>query len=230
MQTFPGYVEERDSENSENRGRDHAAEDRPNAARDMLNYEKAQTHLLRPRHYSDAARNDQLGRQALHHLVSLIARQASHRGDPPVWSGSRGSNVQDFTFNLQGVTGPGRIWPLKFAASSDDSTSERHTTFNQKAHGDRSSVPPACCQARKKGVFGSLIIKVEGLRVELTSKCFDLLLIDNVGSARKTLPDLEIIEIELIAAAVFRHDRSLQPNRIDSRLREAFDLSNWVYG
>jgi hypothetical protein len=37
---------------------------------------------------------------------------------------------------------------------------------------------------------------VEGLRIELTGKCFYLLLIDDVGPARKALPDLEIIEIE----------------------------------
>jgi hypothetical protein len=35
---------------------------------------------------------------------------------------------------------------------------------------------------------------VEGLRIELTGKCFYLLLIDDVGPARKALPDLEIIE------------------------------------
>jgi hypothetical protein len=34
---------------------------------------------------SDATRDNQLGRQALHHLVSLIARQASHSGDPSIW-------------------------------------------------------------------------------------------------------------------------------------------------
>ena len=30
------------------------------------------------------------------------------------------------------------------------------------------------------------------LRIELTGKCFDLLLINDVGSARKALPDVEI--------------------------------------
>jgi hypothetical protein len=33
---------------------------------------------------SDATRDNQLGRQALRHLVSLIARQASHSGDPSI--------------------------------------------------------------------------------------------------------------------------------------------------
>jgi hypothetical protein len=42
----------------------------------------------------------------------LFARQASHSGgDPSIWPGSRGSNVQDFAFNLETVTGPGWIWP-----------------------------------------------------------------------------------------------------------------------
>jgi hypothetical protein len=36
----------------------------------------------------DATWDNQLGRQALHHLVSLIARQASHHGDPSIWPGS----------------------------------------------------------------------------------------------------------------------------------------------
>jgi hypothetical protein len=122
---------------------------------------------------------------------------------------------------LQDVTGPGRISPIKLAASPDDTASERHTTFNKKAHSDRSRVPAARRQARKKGAFGSLIIKVEGLRIELTGKCFDLLLINSVGSARKALPNLEIIEIELIAAAVFRHDRP-QPRLLSAR--ETFQL------
>jgi hypothetical protein len=57
---------------------------------------------------SGATRNDQLGRQALHHLVSLIARQASHSGDTSIWPGSRGSNVQDSkkVLNALGRTQP----------------------------------------------------------------------------------------------------------------------------
>ena len=74
---------------------------------------------------SDATRDNQLGRQALHHLVSLIASQASHHGDPSNWPGSRGPDVQDFTFNLQTVTGPGWIWPFKFTASPDDAAGAR---------------------------------------------------------------------------------------------------------
>jgi hypothetical protein len=50
---------------------------------------------------------------------------------------------------------------------------------------------------------------VEGLRIELTGKCFDLLLINDVGSACEVLPDVEIVEIEPIVAAEFRHDRCL---------------------
>jgi hypothetical protein len=157
--------------------------------------------------YSHAARNDQLGREALHHLVSLIARQASHRHDPSVWFGSRRSNVQNLTFNLQDVTGPGRIWPIKLAASPDDTASERQAVFNQKAHGDCSRVPAARSQAGKKGAFGSLIVKVEGLRIELTGKCFDLLLVNSVGSTREALPDVEIIEIEWATVAEFHHER-----------------------
>src|ERR1700732_328489 len=97
---------------------------------------------------SDATRDNQLGRQALHHLVSLIASQASHHGDPSIWPGSRGSNVQDFAFNLQTVTGPGWIWPFKFTASPDNTAGERQAALDQEAHGDRSRVPTACRQAR----------------------------------------------------------------------------------
>jgi hypothetical protein len=61
-------------------------------------------------------------------------------------------------------------------------------------------VPTACRQARKQDAFGSPVIKVEGLRIELTGKCFDLLLINDVGSARKALPDVEIIEIPTVVA------------------------------
>jgi hypothetical protein len=158
-------------------------------------------------HHLSATRDDQLGRQALNHFVSLIARQASHCDDPSIWFGSRGPNVQNFTFNLQHVTGAGWIRPIKLAACPDDTASQRQAAFNQKAHSDRSSVPSARRKAQKTGVIGSLIIKVEGLRIELTGKCFDLLLINNVGSARKALSNLEIIEIEPIAAAEFRHGR-----------------------
>jgi hypothetical protein len=74
---------------------------------------------------SVATRDDQLGRQALYHLVSLIARQASHSGDSSIWPGSQRSNVQDFAFNLKRVTGTGRIWPIKFTARPDDTAGER---------------------------------------------------------------------------------------------------------
>jgi type I restriction enzyme M protein len=39
------------------------------------------------------------------------------------------SNVQDFTFYLQNVTGPGWIWPIKFAASPDDTAGERQAAL-----------------------------------------------------------------------------------------------------
>src|ERR1700730_12766181 len=176
---------------------------------------------------SGATRDDQLGRQALHHLVSLIARQASHSGDPSIWPGSRGSNVQDFAFNLQTVTGPGWIRPFKFTASPDDTAGERQAALDQEARGDRSRVPTACCQARKQCVLGRLVVEVEGLRIELTGKSFDLLLIDDMGFARKALPDLEIIEIEPVVVAGILHglclrspcmpSRNLPIDRIDAR-------------
>ena len=119
---------------------------------------------------SDATRDNQLGRQALHHLVSLIARQASHSGDPSIWPGSRGSDVQDFAFDLQTVTGAGWIWPIKLTASPDDTASDRHAALDQEAHGDRSRVPTACRQARKQGVPGHLVIKVEGLRIRTIAR------------------------------------------------------------
>ena len=74
-----------------------------------------------------------LRRQTLHHLISLIARQASHSSDPSIWPGLRGLNVQDFTFNLQS------FWPIKFTASADDTAGERQASFDQRAHADRSS-------------------------------------------------------------------------------------------
>jgi hypothetical protein len=55
-------------------------------------------------------------------------------------------------------------------------------------------VPAARRQSRKH----SLVIKVEGLRIELAGKCFNLLLVDDVGSAGEALPEVEIIEIESI--------------------------------
>jgi hypothetical protein len=137
---------------------------------------------------SDATRDNQLGRQALHHLVSLIARQASHSGDPSIWPGSRGPDVQDFAFDLQTVTGAGWIWPIKLTASPDDTASDRQAALDQEAHGDRSRVPTACRQARKQGAPGHLVIKVEGLRIELTGKSFDLFLIDDVVPLVKRCP------------------------------------------
>jgi hypothetical protein len=103
-----------------------------------------------PRAVSDATRDNQLRRQALHHLVSLIARQASRHGDPSIWPGSRGPDVQDFTFDLETVTRPGWIWPIKLTASPDDAAGERHAALDQEAHGDRGRVPTACRQARKR--------------------------------------------------------------------------------
>ena len=110
---------------------------------------------------------------------------------------------------LKGVTGAGWIWPIKLTASPDDTASDRQAALDQEAHGDRSRVPTACRQARKQGAPGHLVIKVEGLRIELTGKCFDLFLVEDVGSARKALPDLKIIEIEPVGVAEFLHDPCL---------------------
>ena len=49
-----------------------------------------------------------------------------------------------------------------------------------------------------------------GLRIELTGKCFYLLLIDDVGPARKALPDLEIIEINPVIFSEYLHGRCLR--------------------
>ena len=68
---------------------------------------------------------------------------------------------------------------------------------------------------------------MEGLRIELTSKCFDLFLVENVGSARKALPDLKIIEIEPVGVAEFLHDpclRSLQAPKSLSSLHFSINL------
>jgi hypothetical protein len=54
---------------------------------------------------------------------------------------------------------------------------------------------------------------VERLRIELAGKCFDLLLVDDVGSARKALPDVEIIEIELIVAEFLSDSVNLGSNQ-----------------
>src|ERR1700730_6964988 len=51
------------------------------------------------------------------------------------------------------------------------------------------------------------------LTIELTGKCFDLLLVDDVGSARKALHDLEIIEIEPVVVAVVLHGRVSGPQQ-----------------
>jgi hypothetical protein len=53
----------------------------------------------------------------------------------------------------------------------------------------------------------------QGLRIELTGKCFDLLFINDIGSPHEALPDVEIIEIEPIIAVEFRHGRPNHPNR-----------------
>jgi hypothetical protein len=79
-----------------------------------------------------------------------------HSGDPSIWPGSRGPDFQDFTFNLQSLTGPDRIWPFKLAASPHDATGERHAAFDQEAHGDR-SWPPSV-----DSVANRIIISSEG--------------------------------------------------------------------
>jgi hypothetical protein len=43
---------------------------------------------------------------------------------------------------------------------------------------------PLAAKPDSRVSLGRLIIEVEGLRIELTGKRFDLLLIDDVGSAR----------------------------------------------
>jgi hypothetical protein len=75
---------------------------------------------------------------------------------------------------------------------------------------------------------------VEGLRIELTGKSFDLLLIDDVGPARKALPDLEIIEIEPVIVSEYLDGRCLRsqqalkcPSSLSIAGRDAPSHQSW---
>src|SRR5262249_39771204 len=97
-----------------------------------------------------------------------------------------------------------------FPASPDSAAGKRQAPLGQETHRHRSRVPTACHQSRKQAALSRLFVKVERLRIELTRKSFDLLLIDDVGSAREALPDSEIIEIEPIVVAGYLHGRCLR--------------------
>jgi hypothetical protein len=72
--------------------------------------------------------------------------------------------------------------PCELSTGADNSAGRSHITLNEQPHGERRRMPTAGRQAMKEGSARRFFIKMEGLRVELSSKRFDPISINAYAS------------------------------------------------
>src|SRR5262249_18330919 len=123
----------------------------------------------------------------------------------------------DFAHDAQNVPRPGGLGPVDLAARPDDAPGKRQSALNQEAHGDRGGVPAARRQSREQRALRPLVIEVEGLRIELPGERLDLRRVDDMGRARESPSDGEVLEIEAAFSPQFlwfRHRYLLRPSHL----------------
>jgi hypothetical protein len=107
-------------------------------------------------HHLNATSDDQLGRQVLHRLVSLIARQASHSRDSTIWSGLRRSNLQDFT-SAGGAHKSLHTLGLREVVSSRRSDSDKRCEHSGKRVHGADEIMAIAAKAARRAVAGRLV-------------------------------------------------------------------------
>src|SRR5208282_6736778 len=73
---------------------------------------------------------------------------------------------------------------------------DRCSAVDKQSHSNRRSMPAACRQTTEQRGLRSLVIKMKRLRIELGSECLDLLLIDSMRSAHKSLSHVKVLQVK----------------------------------
>src|SRR5262249_31656585 len=138
----------------------------------------------------------ELDRQGLHSFSALIARLAAHCDHPTVGSRARGTDFQDLALDMQDVPRPRGTRPVNLSAGPDNPADDRYPGLALQPHGDRRRMPAARHQAAEQSVLSRLTIEMEGLRVELVRKRFDLRFVNRMRSAGESLSGMKVFEIK----------------------------------
>jgi hypothetical protein len=89
-----------------------------------------------------------------------------------------------------------RLGPRDFATGSDQSASDGQAALNQKPHGNRRRVPTARYQFAEECRFCGVGVEMKRLGIELLRERSDLLFVDFMCAAYKSLPDLQVFEVK----------------------------------
>ena len=174
----------------------------------------ARCSFLQARHVSrrNFARDNKLGLLNLNDVAALVYRPAEKNYRAAIGSRARWRDFNDFALNMEYVSGTGRCRPAQLSPGADEAACEWRTTLDIQTHRDRGGVPTARCQALEERALSGMLVRMKGLRIELTSECLDLRFVKPVRPAGKALSDMKIVKIQLRLARCWLQPRcSLEP-------------------
>src|ERR1700731_2996685 len=132
----------------------------------------------------------------MNRLVILVQRRALHFHDCLVRFRARRNDLQYLALNVQSISGTGRLGPCQIAAQADNAVAQRQTTIYEKAHGYSGGVPPAGGQSGKHAGFRGGLIKMERLRIKLSSELLDSRFIHVVSAGYESLAHVQVFQIQ----------------------------------
>jgi hypothetical protein len=122
--------------------------------------------------------DDELNRRRLNRLVALVEGLNPDRHYAAVRTGLRRLDVDNLTFNVQGVAGARGARPISIRRSRLSVPRRWGGPAHQQAHRYRRSVPAAGRESAKERSFGKVITEMKCLRIELGGKADYLFLIN----------------------------------------------------
>src|SRR5262245_37224382 len=90
----------------------------------------------------------------------------------------------------------GRVGPGDLSPGTTKAPGNGQAAFHEKPHRDGGCVPTTCHQPFEQCRLGRLGIEMKRLGVELLRKRLDLLFIDPMRAAYKSLSDVQVLEVE----------------------------------
>jgi hypothetical protein len=139
------------------------------------------------------ARNNKLGLSNLNDVAALIYRPAEENYRAAIGPRARWRDFNDFALNMEYVPGTGRCRPAQLSPGADEAAGEWRTTLDIQTHRDRGGVSTARRQALEERALSGMLVRVEGLRIDLNSECLDLRFVKPVRPAGKALSDMKIV-------------------------------------
>jgi hypothetical protein len=136
----------------------------------------------------DFARNNKSGLGNLNDVAALVHRPAEENYRAAIGPRARWCDFNDFALNMEHVSGTGRCRPAHLASGADEAAGEWWTALDIQTHRDRGGMPTARRQALEERVLGGLLVRVKGLRIELSRECLDLRFVKPVRPLVKRCP------------------------------------------